>query len=323
MNKKEICQCRHPKELKLFGFAAVITGLIFIGLFVGAFYRNEIIDVVKSEAVATYKVAHPTAQNLSDAEVVKKLPTDDKDMLEFLENYYHWFTVPLIPVAFFFMVLFAIGKRYGDLRGGSVRLDKHQYPQVHKIFSEMATELGFEEVPELYLVSGSGNLNAYATCVPGYRNFSAIYSDILERCLAENDMETLRFILGHELGHVRFNHVSWWYTFLTVWANLPVIKYFIGLPMGRAREYGCDNIGKKLSGNTDGRALIMLASGKHAYKDIDLDAYTKEHFDKPSFWAWLANLTLDHGFVSWRIAAVRKNHQAGLIFKNKEDNSKG
>ncbi len=323
MNKKEICQCRHPKELKLFGFVAAITVLLLVGLFAGTFFRTDIIRAVKSQAVATYKVEHPTEQNLSDIEVMQKMSLDEKSTIDFLENYYHWFTVPLIPVAFFFMVVFTIGSRYGKLRGGSVRLDQHQYPQVYKIFTEMANELGFNEAPELYLVSGSGNLNAYATCVPGYRNFSAIYSDILERCLAENDMETLRFILGHELGHVRFNHVSWWYTFLSIWANLPVIKYFIGLPMGRAREYGCDNIGKKLSGNTDGRPLIMLASGKHAYKDIDLEAYTKEHFDKPSFWAWLANLTLDHGFVSWRIGAIRKNHQAGLIFKNKEDNSKG
>ncbi|MBS9778749.1 MAG: M48 family metallopeptidase [Campylobacteraceae bacterium] len=318
--KEDFCKCRHPKENKLFIFSAVITVLILIVLFIGSFYRTEVISLVKSDMISTYKADNPEDKNLKEAQIIKKLAQDDKDLLDMLDKYY-WFVILLAPFAFLVLVIFAIGKRYGDLRGNSVRLDKHHYPQVDEIFTQMAKELGFKEVPELYLVSGSGTLNAYATCVPGYRNFAAIYSDILERCLAENDMETLKFILGHELGHIKLNHVKWWYTFLTIWANLPVVKYLIGLPMGRAREYGCDNIGKKLSKNTDGRALIMLASGKHAYKDIDLEAYTKEHFDKKSFWEWVANLSQDHGFVSWRIAAIRKNHQAGLFFKNREDNS--
>ncbi len=321
MKTHEIHQCKHPKENKLFGLATVITILILLVLLVGSFFREEVINFVTTELVASYQADHPKTQNMTTKEVLAEMPEEDTEVLSKLK-YYYWYVILLLPFAFFLMMLYAIGKMYGGLIGNSVRLNEHQYPEVYKIFAEMASELGFEETPELYLVSGGGTLNAYATCVPGYRNFSAIYSDLLERCLRNDDMDTLRFVLGHELGHVRFNHVKWWYGFLTMWMNFPVVNYFFGLPLSRSRELGCDKLGEKLSGDSSGRGLMMLSAGKYAYQDIDLEEYIKEHFDKPSFWAWVSNLTNDHGLLSWRIAAIRKNHIAGLIFKNKEDNRK-
>ncbi len=320
MNHQEVCQCKHPKENKLLGFAIIITILLLIGLFIGTFFRTDIIDNAKSEAIATYQQANPNAKDLTDAEILKQLPEENKETIDMLENYYHWFTILLIPVAFFLLVLFSIGKTYGKLRGNSVRLNEHQYPEVYKMFAEMAKKIGLEETPELYLVNGNGTLNAYATCVPGYRNFSAVYSDLFERCIANNDMEALRFILGHELGHIRFNHVKWWYVFFTAWANFPVVNYLVGLPLSRSRELGCDKLGEKLSGDSSGRGLMMLSAGKYNYQHINIEEYTKEHFDKSSFWAWVSNLGNDHGLLSWRIAAVRRNHVAGLFFRNKADN---
>ena len=48
----------------------------------------------------------------------------------------------------------------------------------------MAEKLGLKTVPELYIQNGNGTLNAFATCMPGYRAFGVIYADILERALA-------------------------------------------------------------------------------------------------------------------------------------------
>ncbi|PIF04823.1 MAG: hypothetical protein CSA86_00385 [Arcobacter sp.] len=100
--------------------------------------------------------------------------------------------------------------------------------------------------------------------------------------------------------------------------NFPIVNYLFGLPLSRSRKYGCDKIGEKLSNDNTGRPLMMLAAGKYAYRDINLEQYTKEYFEKPSFWAWTAYLSQDHGLISWRIAALRKNHEAGLIFKNRK-----
>ncbi|MGP1583497.1 MAG: M48 family metalloprotease [Candidatus Altimarinota bacterium] len=48
----------------------------------------------------------------------------------------------------------------------------------------------------------------YATCVPGYHDFAAVYSDLIDGCLKNNDHKTLKMVLGHELGHIRYNHVK-------------------------------------------------------------------------------------------------------------------
>ncbi len=319
MREQEIKKCKHPKENKLFGFGVIITAIILAIIFGGSFFRSEVINMVKDEMVLDYEKRDDAEVGLSREEILKKLSDDDKELIDIMESYYYWYIVTLTPLAFFLLILFLIGKIYGGVRGNSVRLDEKQYPEVYKIFSEMAQELGFEKIPELYLVNGNGTLNAYATCVPGVRNFAAIYSDILERCLRNNDLESLKFILGHELGHIKFNHVKWWYMFLTIWMNFPIVNYFFGLPISRAKEYGCDKLGEKLSKDSTGRPLMMLSAGKYAYRDIDLEKYMEEHFERGGFWAWLANLGQGHGIISWRIAAIRKKHHAGLIFRNKKE----
>ncbi len=291
-------------------------------LLLASVFKPKITQQIEIELIEKYKKENPSFdKQLSNKQIIKELPKEDKDTLENLD-YYYWYVIILAPLIFLLFEFFKIGKMYGNLRGNSVKLDKNQYPEVHKIFMEMANELGFKKTPELYLVNGDRRRNTYVTCVPGYRNFPAIYSDILEFCLKNNDIESLKFILGHELGHIKLNHEKWWYIFFTAWMNLPFINYFFGLPLSRAREYSCDKIGEQLSKDSTGNALMIVSVGKYAYQNIDLEEYTKEHFDKPCFWSWIANLMQEHGLVAWRISAIRKKHHAGLIFKNKTDNSK-
>ena len=85
----------------------------------------------------------------------------------------------------------------------------NQYPVVYEVFEDLAKRTDFKEVPDLFLINGNDTINAYATCVPGYRNFAAVYSDLIDGCLKNNDLKTLRMVLGHELGHIRYNHVKW------------------------------------------------------------------------------------------------------------------
>lgn len=86
------------------------------------------------------------------------------------------------------------------------------------------------------------------------------YSDILERALANDDRDALRFILDHELGHIRLKHVMWWYNLLTFIGNIPGLNYLIGEPLSRAREYGCDKLGHALAADRDCKGLLMLAA---------------------------------------------------------------
>ena len=71
---------------------------------------------------------------------------------------------------------------YGENRANDVLLTKNQYPIVYEIFEDLARRAGFEKM-DLFLVNGNGAINAYATCVPGYRDFAAVYSDLIDSCL--------------------------------------------------------------------------------------------------------------------------------------------
>lgn len=112
-------------------------------------------------------------------------------------------------MGFSLLMLYQIGKMYGENRTNSVLLTKNQYPVVYEVFEDLAKRAGFKEVPDLFLINGNGTINAYATCVPGYRDFAAVYPDLIDGCLKNNDLKTLKMVLGHELGHIRYNHVKW------------------------------------------------------------------------------------------------------------------
>ncbi len=91
-------------------------------------------------------------------------------------------------------MLYQIGKIYGENRANGVLLTKNQYPVVYEVFEDLAKRAGFKEVPDLFLINGNGAINAYTTCVPGYRDFAAAYSDLIDDCLKNNDFKTLRMV---------------------------------------------------------------------------------------------------------------------------------
>ena len=55
---------------------------------------------------------------------------------------------------------------------------------------------------------GSGVLNAFASG-HGFRRFVVIHSDMFEVGGRTRDPEALRFVIGHEVGHLAAGHVSY------------------------------------------------------------------------------------------------------------------
>lgn len=315
-DKTIIHHCRHRFEWPLFTLAALLTVLGFIFFISITIFKDDTVHFLEQDVISTYKTQHPEDAHLDNAAILKTVSDDDKAMLDFIKD----LSLPLVllaPLGFILLIIYSIGKMYGELRADGVRITPQQFPKVHAMWAEMAAELGLKATPDLYLKNGNGALNAFATCVPGYRRFGAIYSDILERALANDDFDSLRFILGHELGHIRLGHVYWWYALLTIVGNFPIINYFIGLPLSRAREYGCDKIGYHMAKDEQCKGLLMLAAGKHLYQKIDLEAYSAEQIDKQSLWVTLYNLHVDHPNISWRIAAIRQNRHGDLVLPTK------
>lgn len=304
---------RHPYERPLFLIAAVITILLFLAGTGIAVYKEEVQKIAEKEFISSYREKHPDAKNLSDAIVLTKLPQDNIETLDQLKQL-HLALVFCVPIGIVVLILLAVGRMYGDLRSNGIKVGPDQFPQVYALWRELALQLGFTEVPDLFIKNGNGTLNAFATCIPGGRSFGAIYSDILERALEIGDEDTLRFVLGHELGHIRLGHVKWWSLLIGIIANLPGLKYVLGLPLSRAREYGCDKIGHQFVHDNECRPLLMLAAGKHLYRQVDVCQYEHDHINHQRIWDAIYNFTIDHPSISWRIAALRQCRHGDLIW---------
>ena len=83
--------------------------------------------------------------------------------------------------------------------GGSIRADHRQHPRVYRLFAEAAASLDIATLPELY-IELSPTLNA--SCVGMSKPFIVVSSRAVEAL----DDDELRYILGHELGHLLSGH---------------------------------------------------------------------------------------------------------------------
>ena len=308
---------RHPGERWLLSLCIVVSFSLFVVLLVLAFFRDPFIAFYESDAIATYVAANPEAAGLSNEEVLPLLPDDELETLQFLDEWLSPPVIIVIPVVLFLTIVFITGKDYGKLRANAVRITAEQFPEVYAMWDGLARDLGLEEVPDLYTINGDGVLNASAWCVPGFRNYSAIYSDVLETCLRNQDWESLKFILAHEAAHIRLSHVKWWYMIFTLSYNFPPLNYPIGLPLGRAKEYSCDKVAHALTQDHDCKGLLMLTAGKHLYDKMDLAAYVEESVEQGGWWSTVYNLTSSHPIFTWRVNAIRKGHNGGIFFRRK------
>src|SRR4029434_11030096 len=113
---------------------------------------------------------------------------------------------------------------------------------LYRTAEEFAHQLGLSRRPVIYLGNGNGTLNAFAAQATGYD--SVVLSNELFVNLYRNNREGLRFILGHEMGHIRLHHVSLWYQIAVAYSQLIPM---LGPALSRLREYSCDRHGAHLS----------------------------------------------------------------------------
>lgn len=204
----------------------------------------------------------------------------------------------LLPYFLFIglFLLFSTGVFIGYLKGSGVRVNKGQFPDLYAIVVEQCKKLDIKNVPEIYIVESGGILNAMATKFIG-ANYLIIYSDLYE-VIMDGRRDIVEFIIGHELCHVKRNHV---YKKLYVLPSL--IIPFLPQAYSRACEYTCDNVGYTLSpkGAIDG--IKLLASGKRLYRKMDSKLFANQLTMSNGFWVWFSEKLSTHPHLSKRITS--------------------
>ena len=189
---------------------------------------------------------------------------------------------------------------HADLRSRSVRITERNFPEIYALINSYAERLGMH-VPEAYIVSESGVLNAFSAFL-FRRQYIQINSEVFEVAYREHrDMNALAFIIAHELAHIYYGHSTLSYN-LWIWFSqtLPIV----GSTASRTREYSCDRLAQRLT-NYDGLgAMFMLMVDRHLYKMVDTQDYLEQSVKERGFFLWLVNLFSTHPIMQKRIRAL-------------------
>ena len=202
--------------------------------------------------------------------------------------------IGLLVAAFF--LWFAHGLLIGRIKSEAVRLDINQAPGLSQVFANVCSRLNLARVPDLYLMQAGGVLNAFATrfCA---RDFVVLYSDILEAY--GPDSGEIKFLLGHEIGHIRSRHI------LKNMLLLPgLFLPLLGSAYNRACESSCDRHGAFASENEAAsvRAMMILSGGKEVGRDLLAEAFSNQHHKSRGFFVSLHEVFSSYPTLSKRVS---------------------
>lgn len=210
------------------------------------------------------------------------------------ENYLTF--VPLlvyIPIIIAFLFL-RLGLLIGYLKGNSVKVTDKQFSDINEIVKEQSEKLEIQNVPDVYILQNGGLLNAFATRFIG-NNYIVLYSDILDEAY-ENNYDSLEFIIGHELGHIKRKHMVKSLIFFPSF-----IIPFLNSAYSRACEYTCDSIGSSLKPTGAQPGILILAAGKKIWEKVNIDEFIKQEKSEIGFWSWFAEKVSTHPKMTKRI----------------------
>jgi hypothetical protein len=164
---------------------------------------------------------------------------------------------------------------------GAVRVSERQFPHIHELTRDGSYVLDLPEVPEVFVVQ-SPLVNAMA--LGRDRPFIVITTGMVNLY----DPEELRWVIGHELGHILSGHavyrtmLLWLITLATRIAWTPIGLGIQAIVWGleewfRKSELSCDRAGLLAGQDVDaGRRALMKLAGGAQLSELNPDAFREQ-----------------------------------------------
>ena len=198
---------------------------------------------------------------------------------------------------------------YAKVRAGGVRMSPTQFPEGYRMVVEAAERFGMRKVPDAYVVLGNGVVNAYASG-HGYRRFVVVHSDAFEVGGGARDPEALRFVIGHEVGHLAAGHVSF---FRILFISLAYVVPVLGPAVSRAQEYTADNHGYDCAPDGVAGVMGLLSGGKYLGAEVNTHALADRATREKGLWLHMTVWRSTHPVITWRAHALRDRSRPGRI----------
>lgn len=214
--------------------------------------------------------------------------------------------LPLIPL----IVWVARAVLYAQLRATAVRMSPTQFPEGYRMVAEAAQEFGMRRVPDAYVQMGSGVLNAFASG-HGFRRFVVINSDMFEVGGRTRDPQALRFVIGHEVGHLAAGHISYFrLVVMNVLGTIPIL----GPAFSRAQEFTADNYGYAFAPAGAPGVMGVLSGGKYLNAEVNVNELADRAASDPSLFVHIVNWISSHPITTWRAHALRDRSKPGSLW---------
>ena len=210
-----------------------------------------------------------------------------------------------------FMLMAAVYLYYAQYRANSIRITEKNFPEIYAVVEDYSRRLGLKKTPKVYLTQENGLLNAFSTFILR-RQYVVLLADLFEVAYLEHhDLESIKFIIAHEMSHIRLRHATFSYQISILFANyIPILSS----TLSRAREYSCDRVAQHLVGVSGVEPMLALIVGKHLYKKVDVEDYVKHCHETRGFFVFVLNMLSTHPIMPKRIQALLKDHGSGRLF---------
>lgn len=215
----------------------------------------------------------------------------------------------LIP-GIFLVYLFAQSAFVSYLKGTGALVSTRQFGDIQDSVEACARKTGMKRIPDIYVLHMDGMFNAFALRFLR-REYIVLLSDIVDAL--EGKPDSLRFYIGHEMGHLHRKHTLW-EIFLAPALVLPLL----GAAYSRAREYTCDLYGAACCDSPESArlGLAALAVGGKKYKSLNQEAYLDQLKDVSGFWMSFHELIGNYPWLVKRFARAGGGNDVRIPERN-------
>lgn len=227
---------------------------------------------------------------------------------------------PAINTIFNKIVQTSIDATWGLVLATGIHVGPNTYQELYKVVVECADKLG---IPIPYVII-SDQIKGINACTAGTNQFSFIA--ISSMLLLVMDIDELRFVIGHECGHLALGHVVY-HTAINMVGSvselLPVVGDVISKTIiyplnawSRRSEISADRAGLICCGDIGiaTNSLLKLEAGLLDVDEIDIDVYINESDAvlQNTMLGKFGEITMSHPIIPKRIKALKLFENSNL-----------